>query len=166
MVDVSAIISLMIQHNGGEPEKVYRMMKLYAFAHAIAIEEGVSEREREMIEAASVLCELGDSSSESAAYADMLLINLGCERNVIERVHGLVFKADQSDSIDSIYQQIIYEARFIVSAYEQRLDKETIVEALNERFKTGCGRQYLCNIFSVGNRRKSDNIIGGEQFEK
>lgn len=161
MVDVSAIISLMIQHNGGEPEKIYRMMKLYAFARSIAMEEGVADEERGMIEAAAVLCELGDNCSESAAYADMLLINLGCERNVIERVHGLVLQADQSGGIDSIYQQIICEARFIVSAYEQRLDKETIVEALNERFKTNCGRQYLCNIFSVGNRRKSDNINGG-----
>lgn len=166
MPDVSAIISLMIQHNSGDPEKIYHMMKLYAFARAIATEEGIGDEAIELIETAAVLCELGKSSSESAAYADMLLLDLGCDREVIGKVNELILMAESAGNIDNIQQQIISEAMFLVMAYEKRLDKETIIEALNEKFRTTCGKQYLCNIFSVGNRRKSDSIIYEEQFEK
>lgn len=162
MLEISAMISLMIQHNGGQPEKIYHMMKIYSFARIIAIEEGVGDEARELIEAAAVLCELGENSAESAVLADMLLLNLGCERNVIESVCRLILGADGNDELRDIRQQIIEEARFLVSAYEQKLDKETIVETLNQKFVTNCGKQYLCNIFSVGNRRKSDNNIFAE----
>ena len=161
------MISLMIQHNGGQPEKIYHMMKIYSFARIIAIEEGVDDEARELIEAAAVLCELGESSSESAVLADMLLLNLGYERKVIESVCRLILGADGNDELCDIRQQILEEARFLVSAYEQKLDKETIVETLSQRFLTSCGKHYLCDIFSVGNRRKSDNdIFTGGQSDK
>lgn len=163
MSEQSAIISLMVQHHGGQPEKVYRTMKIYSFVHAIAAEEDISDEARGAAEKAAILCEMGESSAESASFSDMLLLNLGCDRSVIQKVHNLIVKLDDTENIDTIEQQILYEARFLVNAFENRLDKETIVENLMKNFKTKCGQEYLCNIFSVGNRRKSDNNIGGDK---
>ncbi len=163
MSEQSAIISLMIQHHGGEPEKVYHAMKIYSFVHAIAAEEDISDEARDTAEKAAILCEMGGSSAESASFADMLLLNLGCDRSVIQKVHGLIINIDDTENIDSIERQMLFEARFLVNAFENRLDKETIVENLMKNFKTKCGQEYLCSIFSVGNRRKSDNNIGGDK---
>lgn len=163
MSEQSAIISLMIQHHSGQPEKVCRAMKIYSFVHAIAAEENVSDEAREAAEKAAILCEMGESSAESASFADMLLLNLGCDRSVIQKVHGLIINIDDTENIDSIERQMLFEARFLVNAFEKRLDKETIVENLMKNFKTKCGQDYLCSIFSVGNRRKSDNNIGGDK---
>ncbi len=158
MSDISALMALMIQHNAGNPESINRMMKLYSFARAIALEEGVSDSARETIETAAIVGELAAGSADGATYADMLLLNLGCCRELIAKVHKIISKpADTADEL-AAERQIFAEADFLVTAFEKRFDKESIVEELNQGFKTATGKQFLCNMFSVGNRRRGDNV--------
>ena len=152
MAEISALISLLIQHNAGEPEKINHIMKVYSFAHIIAVEENVDENTRQVIEMASVVCDIGENGIASASVSDMLLLNLGYNRDIIERVHNLVLKNANYENIVGVDYQILAEANFLVSAFENRLDKESIVGVLNNVFKTHSGRQFLQDIFSVRER--------------
>lgn len=155
MSEMSALISLLIQHNTGNPEKVNHILKVCSFARAIAIEEGLSDSTVLTIEVAAAVCDIAETGNESALVSDMLLLNLGYERSFIEKVHDLVLKNANYDEISGIDYQILAEANFIVSAHEKRLDKESIIEVMNSVFKTKCGKQYLCDIFAIS-RRGSD----------
>ncbi len=149
MPELSALISLLVQHNSGEPEKINHIMKVCGFARAIAREEGLSESTILTVEIAAAVCNIADNGTESAMVSDMLLLNLGYERNFIEKVHDLVLKNASYDDITGIDYQILAEANFLVSAFENRLDKESITEVLNTVFKTKCGKQYLCDMYGV-----------------
>ena len=152
MSEMSALISLLIQHNTGNPEKVNHILKVCSLARAIAVEEGLSDSTVLTIEVAAAVCDIADTGEESAQVADMLLLNLGYERKFIERVHGLVLKNANYEDICGIDYQILAEANFLVKAYEKRLDKESIVEVINTVFKTKCGKQYLCDMYAVSIR--------------
>lgn len=144
MSDVSALISLMIQHDIGDPESICRMMSVYGFARTIALEENVSAAALEAIEAAVIArCLVKDND---AAYSDILLLNLGCDRELMSKVHRLT--AD-SASGEEAERQIIAEAEFLVSAFDRRLDKESIAEAEEKLFKTDTGKQYLKDMYAI-----------------
>ncbi len=155
MSEMSALISLLIQHNTGNPEKVNHILKVCSLARAIAIEEGLSDDKILTIEVAAAVCDIADTGAESAQVSDMLLLNLGYERSFIEKVHNLIVKNASYEDIQGIEYQILAEANFLVKAFEKRLDKESIVEVLNTVFKTKCGKQYLCDMYAVS-RRGSD----------
>lgn len=166
MSENTDIISLMIQHHAGDPMKIHHMMKVYAFARTISIEEGIDKPTRQIIEMAALIYDIGiggdgrattearSNGLDGSSISDMLLLNLGYERDVIQRVHNLILSHSQFESIETMDYQILAESIFLVTAHEEKLDKESIVEVYDTVFKTATGKQYLRDMYSIRDRRK------------
>ena len=79
----------------------------------------------------------------------MLLLNVGYDRDLVSRVHYLVAHHHTYDDIDAMDYQILVEADFLVNAYDDKLDKESIKIVRERIFKTESGRKYLTDMFNI-----------------
>lgn len=161
MDNLKNIVPLMIQYYSGEPKVIHHFMKVYSFAKAICEEEGITGDEAEIIEIASLVHNIGiklDSARETVSsrqeldgsqLSDMLLLNIGYDREIISRVHYLVEHHTTYDDIDAIDYQVLVEADFLVSAFDDRLDKESIKIVRDTVFKTNTGKKYLTDMFNI-----------------
>lgn len=163
MENLKNIVPLMIQYFGGEPKRIHHFMKVYSFAKAICEEEGISGDVAEIIEVAALVHDIGIKISddkynstninsqelEGAQLSDMLLINIGYEMEVVSRVHYLVEHQHTYDDIDAVDYQVLVEAIFLVDAFENKLDKESIKIVRDTVFKTDAGKKYLTDMFNI-----------------
>lgn len=163
MDNLKNIVPLMIQYYSGDPKRIHHFMKVYSFAKAICEEEGILGETAEIIEVAALVHDIGIKiseekySSSSGRYqemegpqiSDMLLINLGYNRELISRVHYLVAHHHTYDDIDSLDYQVLVEADFLVNAYDDKLDKESITIVRDTVFKTETGKKYLTDMFNI-----------------
>lgn len=157
------IVPLMIQYYSGDVKRIQHFMKVYAFAKSICEEEGIDGETAEIIEVASLVHDIGiKASEEKSAFtgancldmegphiSDMLLLNLGYDRDMVSRVRYLVEHHHCYDEIDAIDYQILVEADFLVTAYDDRLDKESIKIVRDTVFKTASGIKYLTDMFNI-----------------
>ena len=163
MDNLKNIVPLMIQYYSGDPRRIHHFMKVYAFARAICEEEGITGRMADIIEVSALVHDIGikiseekyNSSSgkyqelEGPQISDMLLLNVGYDRDLVSRVHYLVAHHHTYDDIDAIDYQILVEADFLVNAYDDKIDKESIKIVRERIFKTESGRKYLTDMFNI-----------------
>lgn len=153
----------MVQYYSGDPKRIHHFMKVYAFASAICEEENITGAARDIIEVASLVHDIGIKVSEekynsaSGKYqelegpqlSDMLLLNIGYDKNLVSRVHYLVAHHHTYDDIDELDYQVLVEADFLVNAYDDKLDKESITMVRDKVFKTAAGIRYLTDMFNI-----------------
>ena len=72
---------------------------------------------------------------------------IGFDSDVIDRVCFLVGHHHTYDNIDGIDYRILVEADFLVNIYEDKLDGDAAMAALNNIFKTDTGRQIFNMMF-------------------
>lgn len=162
MDNLKNIVPLMIQYFGGDPKRIHHFMKVYAFARAICEEEGISGEIAEIIEVASLVHDIGikmtdekytatsiSQELEGPQLSDMLLLNIGYDREMVSRVHYLVAHHHTYDDIDAMDYQVLVEADFLVNAFDDRLDKESIKIVRDTVFKTNAGKKYLTDMFNI-----------------
>lgn len=156
MENLKNIVPLMIQFNAGDPKSIHHFMKAYSFAKAICEEEGITGDTANIIEIASLVHDIGikieddrDAEYEGAHISDMLLINIGYPREVVSRVHYLVEHHKIYDDIDALDYQVLVEATFLVNAFDDKLDKESIKIVRDTVFKTNAGKKYLTDMFNI-----------------
>ena len=155
MDNLKNIVPLMIQYYSGEPKRIHHFMKVYSFAKAICEEEGITGDVAEIIEVASLVHDIGirmdeDKYTSSGAnnqeldgpqLSDMLLINIGYDKEIVTRVHYLVAHHHTYDDIDAIDYQVLVEAVFLVDAFDDKIDKESIKIVRDTVFKTKAGKK-------------------------
>ena len=56
---IGTIVSLMVDHERGVPERVHHFLKVYAFAKVIGESEGLDEREQEIVQIAALMHDVG-----------------------------------------------------------------------------------------------------------
>lgn len=163
MDNLKKIVPLMIQYYSGDPRRIHHFMKVYAFAKAICEEEGIVGETEEIIEIAALVHDIGIKISEekynsaSGKYqelegpqiSDMLLLNIGYDKEIVMRVHYLVAHHHTYDDIDALDYQVLVEADFLVNAFDDRLDKESIMIVRDRVFKTETGKKYLTDMFNL-----------------
>lgn len=163
MDNLKNIVPLMIQFHSGDPKSIHHFMKVYSFAKAICEEEGITGDVAEIIEVASLVLDIGIKISddkynqnnrggqelEGPQLSDMLLINIGYDREIVSRVHYLVAHHNTYDDIDAIDYQVLVEADFLVNAFDDKLDKESITIVRDTVFKTNAGKKYLTDMFNI-----------------
>lgn len=163
MDNLKNIVPLMIQFHSGDPKSIHHFMKVYSFAKAICEEEGITGDVEEIIEIASLVLDIGIKISddkynqtggscqelEGPQLSDMLLLNIGYDREVISRVHYLVAHHHTYDDIDAVDYQVLVEAAFLVNAFDDKLDKESIKIVRDTVFKTKAGKKYLTDMFNI-----------------
>lgn len=164
MASLSQLTFAMITLYSGDPKRIQHFMKVYAFARMIALEEGISAKHREMIEAAALVHDIGIHAAEKKYHstdgryqetegpsiARAMLLALEFQPAFINRVCDMVARHHSYQRIgDDIDLQILVEADFLVNAYEDDMPKAAITRFRNQYFKTETGKQYLNEMFQL-----------------
>ncbi|MDD6483765.1 MAG: HD domain-containing protein [Clostridiales bacterium] len=158
----SDIVRAMIDYFGSDVKRVNHLLKVLAFAKTIAECEGIDRREREILEAAAAVHDIGIKISEekygsSSGYyqqkegpgeARKLLLGIsGLDGELIDRVCYLVSRHHKYSDIDGMDCQILIEADFIVNVFEDEISGDTIRDVYKKIFKTDTGRAILKSLY-------------------
>ncbi|WP_409229136.1 HD domain-containing protein [Gudongella sp. SC589] len=157
------LIHMMIEHDSGDPWMIQHFLKVHELSRIIGMMEGLSEEEMEILEAASMVHDIGikvsrekygESSGklqekEGPPYARRFLERLEYKENVIDRVCYLVAHHHTYDEIDGRDYQILVEADFLVNLYEKSKGKGAIEKVYEEIFRTESGKKLCRQMFGI-----------------
>jgi hypothetical protein len=151
----------MLAWEAGNPHRSQHLLKVWAFARAIAREEALEENLISRIEAAALVHDIGirpalekhGSSAgplqekEGIAPARALLTRLGFAPEEAERVAALVGCHHTTDPVIGIDHQILLEADFLVNLHEGQASEQAIASVRESVFKTASGIKLLDQMF-------------------
>jgi HD superfamily phosphodiesterase len=160
---VSKVLRKMILYFQNDKKRVNHAIKVYGFAKTISGNEFVSEKYKTVIELAAVLHDIGikeaekkyNSSAgkhqeiEGPPIAEDILVDVGIDKTMIERVCYLIGNHHSYSKIDGIDFQILIEADFIVNIEEEALDIDAIKSTKEKYFKTATGRKILESLYGI-----------------
>lgn len=163
-----SLILKMIEHDAQDPLRIQHFLKVHAFARTIGTLEGVPSHELFILETAAIVHDIGIKyceqiygscpghlqEKEGPAIARKLLVSLGYEEDVIDRVCYLVGHHHTYTAIDGLDYQILVEADFLVNLFEDHSSPETIENVYHNIFKTGSGRQICRQMFGIEEKEK------------
>lgn len=173
MASMSQLTMAMITLYSGDPKRIQHFMKVYAFAKMIAEEEQIGAKQREVIEAAALVHDIGIHAAEkkyrSAAgeyqeqegppIARAMLMALEFSPALTNRVCELVAHHHSYQNIDAVDLQILVEADFLVNLYEDGRpdgdggfmpDKAAVETAYQRIFATETGKWICRSMFALG----------------
>ena len=157
------LIRAMIRYDTGMPKQIQHFLKVYEFAHLIAVGEGIREQTRQTLETAAIVHDIGirnslkmygDSDGKHQEQlgpeeASTLLQNLGYPEEQIRRVEFLVGHHHTYTDIEGDDYQILVEADFLVNLYEDG-ESEKAAEAVREKiFRTKTGKDICTRMFGL-----------------
>lgn len=153
----------MIEYYGGDPARIQHFLKVHSFADWIAEEEGLEEKEREILEAAALVHDIGIKiaeekygscagplqEKEGPAQARWMLEECGYSGELVDRVCYLVGHHHTYTDIDGADYQILVEADFLVNLFEGKESAEAIGQAYRRIFKTGAGKRICREMYGL-----------------
>lgn len=153
------LIDEMILFEKESPKHVQHFLKVYEFAHIIALREQASKEICDVVEAAAIVHDIGINISlekygsskgtyqelEGPPLAERMLTDIGYDSDFVNRVAYLVGHHHTYTNIDGLDYQILVEADFLVNMYEEHYQKEQIESVYKNIFKTVSGKK-LCEI--------------------
>ncbi len=162
---ISQLTREMIRFSQGNLHDISHLLKVWAYARTIGLEEGVSEEIQTTLEAAALVHDIAcplcrekygaadgkHQELEGGPMARELLQSLGAEPALIDRVAYLVAHHHTPAAVDGLDYQILLEADYLVNADESSFSRENIENARAVLFKTKTGLDLLDAIY--GNRR-------------
>lgn len=158
------VILKMIEFEKGCPKRIQHFLKVYEFAHIIAVSENMSEKERELLEIAAIVHDIGIRPSkekygycngkiqetEGPVYARKMFSEFkGISEEFIERICYLIAHHHTYNNVDGLDYRILIESDFLVNAYEDELDDEAILSAKKRIFRTKTGIELLNIMFDI-----------------
>lgn len=161
---ITDLIIKMTEFNAGDPLRIQHMIKVYEFAHIIGVKEGLDAKTLKILDIASVMHDIGIRPSEEKyghctgklqeqegpAYArEMLSHFTDVTEEEKERVCWLIAHHHTYDNIDGPDYRILLEADFLVNAFEDNLEKESIRHFRDKVFETKTGIHLLNTMFGV-----------------
>ena len=161
---ITDLIIKMTEFNAGDSLRVQHMIKVYEFAHIIGVNEGLDAKTLKILDIASVMHDIGIRPSEEKyghctgklqeqegpAYArEMLSHFTDVTEEEKERVCWLIAHHHTYDNIDGLDYRILLEADFLVNAFEDNLEKESIRHFRDKVFETETGIHLLSTMFGV-----------------
>jgi hypothetical protein len=153
----------MVRYDQNDPKRIQHFTKVHAYAHLIGLQEGLSEKEQMIVEAAAIVHDIGIRASERI-YGDCsgkhqeelgpflakdMLLKLGYEQDVIERICYLVGHHHTYNDIQGMDYQILVEADFLVNLYEDNIPNAGIANAYAKIFKTKTGKDLCEKMFGL-----------------
>ena len=150
-----------VRYDRGDPKRINHFMKVYAYARYIGMEEKLSGRELDILEAAAVLHDIGIHNAEKLHgssdgkfqelegpdVAADILSELGADEEFIHTVCNMVGRHHTYHSIDSLPLQILIEADFLVNIYEDGMSDNGISSVKSKIFRTASGIRLLEQIY-------------------
>lgn len=157
------LIEKMMEYYTGDPKRIQHFIKVYEFAKIIGEAEKLDPETMYILRTAAIVHDIGikvseekyGSSSgkyqekEGPAVAEPMLLSLGYEEEVIDRVLYLIAHHHTYNEIEGEDYQILVEADFLVNLFEDGSSKETAEKVRENIFKTQSGRRYLKVFFEL-----------------
>ncbi len=161
MPTIELLLKEMIEFDGGNPALAQHLVKVHAFSRMIALMEGVDGGTMRTLEAAAAVHDIailtclkrygrdsgGLQEQEGPQLAREMLVRLGFEPEMIERVCFLVGHHHTFEGIDGIDHQILVEADFLVNLYENKSSPDTVRSVYERIFKTATGKALCRAMF-------------------
>ena len=151
----------MIRYYSGDAKRIQHFVKVHAFAKLIGEMEQLDEKTMKILETAAYVHDIGIKSAESKygkcngklqeqegpSVAREMLVKLGFEDKITERVCYLVGHHHTYTNIEGMDYQILVEADFLVNLYEDHLNMETVNSVYHKIFRTESGKQICKTMF-------------------
>lgn len=158
------LIMEMIAYDGGCPKRIQHFLKVYQFASLIAEAEGMNDADREILETAAIVHDIGIRNAlekygseagylqekEGPAEARILLDKVGgYTEEQTERILFLIAHHHTYTGVSGIDYRILIEADFLVNLYESESRYRTILAAEKNIFETETGKKILHEMFGI-----------------
>lgn len=155
------LIEKMIEYYAGDPKRVQHFLKVYEFAKLIGESESLDEETMHILRTAAIVHDIGIKVSEEKygssngkyqekegpAVAEPMLLALGYDEAVIDRVLFLIAHHHTYNEIEGLDYQILVEADFLVNLFEDGSSRETAEKVQKNIFRTKTGIKYLQHFF-------------------
>ena len=155
------LIEKMMEYYAGDPKRVQHFLKVYEFAKLIGESESLDTETMHVLRTAAIVHDIGIKVSEEKygssngkyqekegpAVAEPMLLALGYDEAVIDRVLFLIAHHHTYNDIEGLDYQILVEADFLVNLFEDGSSRETAEKVRKNIFKTKTGEKYLSNLF-------------------
>ena len=155
------LIEKMIEYYAGDPKRVQHFLKVYEFAKLIGESESLDEENIHILRTAAIVHDIGIKISEEKygssngkyqekegpAVAEPMLLDLGYDEAVIDRVLFLIAHHHTYNEIEGLDYQILVEADFLVNLFEDGSSRETAEKVQKNIFRTNTGTKYLSDLF-------------------
>lgn len=159
--DINIIKLQMINYFGNDKKRINHFLKVHSFACLIGQTEQLKEQDLFILEIAALTHDIGIKiseekySSSSGKYqeaegpniAKELLGKLYYKEEIINEVCYLIGHHHTYDNITDIKLQILIESDFLVNAFEDNLNKDSIIHFRNKLFKTKTGISLLNTMY-------------------
>ena len=155
------LILKMISYDHGCPGRIQHFLKVHSFAKTIAVSEYLDEKTLFITETAAIVHDIGIrlclekygdgngklQEKEGPAVAEPMLLALGYDEAVIDRVLFLIAHHHTYNEIEGLDYQILVEADFLVNLFEDGSSREAAQKVQKNIFKTNTGTKYLSDLF-------------------
>ncbi len=156
---IPQIIDAAIRYDAGDPHRIHHFLKVHAFARQIGLEEQLDPKTQYVLEVTAVVHDIGIHKalelygSKAGPYqeelgpdiADELLSDLGCDREVIDRVRYLIGHHHTYVHVDGRDYRILLEADALVNLHEQDSPADVQQSFYQNVFETESGKR-LCRL--------------------
>lgn len=155
------LIEKMMKYYAGDPKRVQHFLKVYEFAKLIGESESLDAETMHILRTAAIVHDIGIKISEEKygssngkyqekegpAVAEPMLLTLGYDEAIIDRVLFLIAHHHTYNEIEGLDYQILVEADFLVNLFEDGSSRETAEKVQKNIFKTKTGIKYLQQLF-------------------
>ncbi len=155
------VIDAMIGYYAKDARRINHFLKVYGFSKSIGEMEGLDERTQEILEITAVTHDIGikiseekygncsgaNQQAEGPPEARKLLLELGFEDELVERVCFIISRHHTYKDIHGLDYQILVEADFLVNAFEDSLSETAIRSFRDKVFRTGTGKRFLEDLY-------------------
>jgi HD superfamily phosphodiesterase len=151
----------MIRYFQHDAKRINHAMKVYSFAQTICCAEHIEDIQREIVELAAILHDIGIHEAEkkyqstAGKYQELegppiarqILMARKIPTEMIERVCYLIGNHHSYTKIDNRDFQILVEADFLVNIFEDNLQITSIESIHKKYFKTSSGKEILTTMY-------------------
>lgn len=163
MSKINDTIFAMMDYFKGDPKRIQHFMKVYSFARAIGVKEGLMEDVQYLVEVAAITHDIGIKLSEekygSAAgeyqelegppEAEKMLREIGYEQDFIDKICFLIANHHTYKDFDNTPYQILIEADFLVNIYDEHISAELAKNVKEKIFRTKSGIQMFDDLYGA-----------------
>lgn len=156
------LLQKMIEYFAGDAKRIQHFIKVHSFAKMIGQLEEIDEKQQVILETAAIVHDIGIKNSEikykssagkyqeieGPAPAKEMLLKLGYEDKVIERVCYLIAHHHTYGNIEGSDYQILVEADFLVNLYEDGVSENAVQIVKKNIFKTASGTRLLTTMYA------------------
>lgn len=160
---IAQIMEGMIAYSEGNIHDIDHFLRVWSYARAIGMLEGLDERTQRVLEVAAIVHDIacpicrekyGNTNGkrqeeEGAPLAAEFLRSYDLEASQIERVAYLVGHHHTFNAVDGVDYQILIEADYIANASENGWSKDIVCSFMDRKFKTEAGRRLARSVFQL-----------------